>query len=643
MGSGFIMAFKNKDENLLVILFVLLFAVVLLRTAWVCDDAYITFRTIDNFVHGHGLTWNTAERVQAYTNPLWMFLLTPLYSLTQEILYSSQLLSIGVSLLAVLLFALRIARSSTAALLGITILTFSKAFVDYSTSGLENPMTHLVLAAFLLVYLESKTNLRTLFLLSLIAAIGTLNRMDTILLFLPALAYAFFELHRRKGLSAVLLGFLPFILWECFSLFYYGTPFPNPFYAKLNTGIPGSQLAQQGLYYFLNSISMDPLSLLIIASGITTPFLTKEWRNLPVAVGIGLYLLYVVKIGGDFMSGRFFAAPLFCAVVLLSRCHFMSLRSTGLPALLAVVLVGLSSPYPPLLSDAQYGLKHTQLMDDKGISDERGYYYQYTGLLKARRNIEVPNHPWAVEGRQARTKGPSVVRRGGIGFFGFYAGPKVHVVDPAALADPLLARLPAKRNPDWRIGHFRRQIPDHYLRTLDSGRNAMTDSNLAAYYDKLSLITRGEMVDMRRLIEIWNMNVGKYNHLIDFDFYRYPSMLHVDLSEIDKPKAEGTPADQEGNIVLSNSGIEINLGKQYHTGRIEIGLDHDDNYQIIYFHEDRELASQTIWARPIPRGGLAIHFVDVPAEAVRKGYDRVRILPLRGHGKYSIGYMRLVE
>ena len=35
-------------------------------------DALITFRVIDNFVHGYGLRWNIAERVQAYTNPLWM-------------------------------------------------------------------------------------------------------------------------------------------------------------------------------------------------------------------------------------------------------------------------------------------------------------------------------------------------------------------------------------------------------------------------------------------------------------------------------------------------------------------------------------------------------------------------------------------
>jgi len=38
-----------------------LFAIVLLRTAWLCDDAYITFRTAYNFVNGFGPTWNAAE------------------------------------------------------------------------------------------------------------------------------------------------------------------------------------------------------------------------------------------------------------------------------------------------------------------------------------------------------------------------------------------------------------------------------------------------------------------------------------------------------------------------------------------------------------------------------------------------------
>ena len=42
--------------------------------AWVAEDAYITFRVIENAFSGYGLRWNIHERVQVYTHPLWMLL-----------------------------------------------------------------------------------------------------------------------------------------------------------------------------------------------------------------------------------------------------------------------------------------------------------------------------------------------------------------------------------------------------------------------------------------------------------------------------------------------------------------------------------------------------------------------------------------
>ena len=42
---------------------------------WVADDAYITFRHIMQFLAGNGLTYNTIERVEGFTHPLWAILL----------------------------------------------------------------------------------------------------------------------------------------------------------------------------------------------------------------------------------------------------------------------------------------------------------------------------------------------------------------------------------------------------------------------------------------------------------------------------------------------------------------------------------------------------------------------------------------
>ena len=42
---------------------------------FVQDDAYISFRYADNLVHGLGLVWNPGERVEGYTNFLWVLII----------------------------------------------------------------------------------------------------------------------------------------------------------------------------------------------------------------------------------------------------------------------------------------------------------------------------------------------------------------------------------------------------------------------------------------------------------------------------------------------------------------------------------------------------------------------------------------
>lgn len=261
---------SRRESAILVSLAALVFTVVLLRTAWVNDDAYITLRTVDNFVNGYGLTWNPAERVQAFTHPLWLFLITIVYSATRESYLTTIALSITVSVLAFVLLGTRIARGWWASLLGMTILLLSKSYIDYSTSGLENPATHLFLVLFLIVYFVAPAtpSRRRLFYCALLAAFVTLNRADTLLLLAPALA---FEVLRssavQKRVPLVLVAFLPFIAWELFSTFYYGSPLPNTTYAKLNTGLHTWDLLEQGILYYLNALDLDPLTMAVIAGG----------------------------------------------------------------------------------------------------------------------------------------------------------------------------------------------------------------------------------------------------------------------------------------------------------------------------------------------------------------------------------------
>jgi arabinofuranosyltransferase len=113
----------------------------------------------------------------------------------------------------------------------------SKAFAEYSTSGLENTLTHFLLVLFLCVYFLAPQSSRRLFFLSLLAGILCLNRLDCMTMIAPAVAYEVWRGGLRPSWRPLVYGLTPLTAWSLFSTFYYGTPLPNTAYAKLGTGI----------------------------------------------------------------------------------------------------------------------------------------------------------------------------------------------------------------------------------------------------------------------------------------------------------------------------------------------------------------------------------------------------------------------
>ena len=636
---------NDRYADLLTVVLFCFFALIIIRNAWVSDDAYITLRTVDNFVNGYGLTWNPTERVQGYTHPLWMFVLSIAYFFTRESFFTTIGVSLMISVVAAFLFATRIPKVPLAASFCLLILSLSRAFTDYATSGLENPLTHLLLVVFYILYFRGTFSPRVLLWMSLTMSLGIFNRLDTLLLYAPALLVAFLHVRTRKGFYALVLGQLPIILWVCFATFYYGSPSPNTAYAKLNTRIPAQESLIQGFYYLLDSLTSDPLTMFTILSGLALVILSKDRRSLPLAAGSALYLLYTVSIGGDFMRGRFLAAPFLCAIILIARYDFSKLQPASMVLLVvAVVMIGLSVPYSTLaIPNVDFDTMDARsFLNEAGIADEMLFYYPNNGLLMAHRGVQMPDHVWKEQGLQLRATGTSViVRNKSIGLYGFYAGPGVHIIDQLALPDPLLARLPAIRQIDWRIGHFPRVIPEGYIETLQFGHNVIADENLALYYDKLTRITRGRLFDPQRWLEIWRMNTGQYDDLIDFDTYRYPTMIDVALADVSMPKAEGTLWNDAGTIVFDDSGVEVALPAYSYAPRLEISLDRDDVVQLVYRRDGKVVATQRIHASFIPWEGLSIHHLEVPKKAAKAGYNSIRVLPVGGDENFSLGHITL--
>lgn len=616
-----------------------LFGFVLIKTAWVCDDAYISFRTVHNFVDGIGLRWNLAERVWTYTNALWVLVMSPIYAITREMYYTSIFVSIGIALSTLVLAIRGLSRSIGVTLLIIAVFCFSKALTDFSTSGLENGLIHLLLIIFAIIFLTGTTGLKRLFWLSLVASLATLSRMDTILLCLPALAVAFWEVRGWPAIRLMALGFLPLILWELFALVYYGFPLPNTFYAKVYTGLPASTMAMQGVYYFLVTARMDPLTIAAIGAAIVGAFFIRERKTTAMTIGIALFLLYVLKVGGDFMVGRFFTAPLVCAIAILTQVKWPTTGwRTFTPAVVAVG-IGCFSSQVPILSPSTFGTDVSRVILPPGIVDEREYYYQGTGLLTAKPGVQMPDFPWAKEGKQL-TAGESVaIIDRCIGFKAFFAGPRFHFADSYSLVDPLLSHMPCETRRGWRIGHFERTPPEGYDRTLATGVNLIIDSSLHEYYDHLWTVVRGPIFTWNRFVEIGNFLLGKYDGLVEA--YVHPPMTRVSYAQVSRPLKQGTPVNSAGVLHISRSGLLIDLEQMSHSPRLSVSVDNGDYYLLTFRRDETEVGTLDITRKVIYTGGLRVDEFEVPDSCRQAGFNAIHIGGHSGDDRYFVGHLIL--
>ncbi|MBL8804356.1 MAG: hypothetical protein JNN27_20335 [Planctomycetes bacterium] len=612
----------------------LAFAGLALWSAWVCDDAYITLRTVHNFVSGEGLRWNVAERVQSYTHPLWMFVLSAVYALTREPYFTTILTSLGVSVVAAVLLAVSLRSSGWGASFALVGLALSKASVDYATSGLENPLLHVWIGALGCLLASPAPNERAQLLrIGLVASLAGLTRLDALVLFAPVLAHAWWRAGAWRASGAVALAFAPLVLWELFSLVYYGTPFPNTALAKeLCSEVPRATRLANGWRYLIDSATRDPLTLLWIASALVVGVL-RSGAARALALGVGLNLLYIVWVGGDFMSGRFLTGPFFAATWLLGSA-VSGLRARWV-ALLVIVSFGASAlaPHPTWRS----GAEHSDKSGDDAIADERGYYAPRTGLFAPGRATSRIH--------ELRPGPPSVPLRveAGVGFAGYSAAPSTHIVDNYALVDPLLARLPAS-DPDARPGHLERRIPRGYLRTLQTGENHIEHAGLARYYDKLALVVRGELWDPQRLLAIVQLNLGSFSAwrkaYVD-EAHRAPHV--VDARTLEREPRPGAPWHAEGLVEVDDHGTRVVWPQIVHPAQIELSVDQNDQYRVVLRRGDERVKALAVRNRDpqLESKGQVVHTLELADEVRERGFDSLEIAPLGGDGLRSLGHVRL--
>lgn len=486
------------------------------RWGWVADDAFITFRYLDQAIHGHGLVFNRGERVQGFTHPLWVLLVLGPAALVGPLdatLFTCIACSVGL-----LLLLLQIARARMLppiASVGILIVLFTcEPFVAFQTGALENALAHLLLAASLLASFRI-ASLRTaspsvdasrapsFFAAALCLLL--LTRLDLVLFALPLV----WRVRRDLGGTRAMLraghwgwafGATSLLGWFAFATLYYGFPLPNTFYAKTGEALP----IARGFAYLLDFVLHEPLAAAILGGGLAVAPRVHPTLRAGV-IGAGLYLLYGIVVGGDYMRGRFLVAPL-----LLSALALAEAASTLSPARLrgAVACTFVLGAL---------GMAFGNREGAGGIVNERAFHPE-SQLFQFVEGEARPN-PIAGALIPNPTLGASVMARA------YADDPRLIWIDAHGLTDAFVARCPPRR--EGRAGHVLRRIPLAYfqsrgdLRLLDEGEERMRrrDPSLAdevrdlrqsahwdprtlAHRDAIRLLTRGPLFAPGRMATV---------------------------------------------------------------------------------------------------------------------------------------------
>ncbi|UCB52749.1 MAG: tetratricopeptide repeat protein [Candidatus Zixiibacteriota bacterium] len=300
--------------KLVLAVILVIFAVHCLSLGFTQDDAFISYRYVENFIHGNGLVFNSGERVEGYTNFLWIVLLSLFAKLGLDMITVSKILGI-VSGGVCLILLHRISQlflpkeEWLLSLFPPLLLSASSAFAYWSISGLETSffVTMVLLSAYL--YL---TRPGTWW---IACALSALVRPEGVMIFGILFLH---ELAFRKGqfkktlqhLGGFVLLLLPFAV---FKVYYYGDLLPNPFYAK--TGL-SFEYVKSGLEYFWQFLKHYGLwGIAYVLPLLFYRSLQSGGRLLLLLAYV--YTLYIVVVGGDVLKAHRFFLPILPFLYLL--------------------------------------------------------------------------------------------------------------------------------------------------------------------------------------------------------------------------------------------------------------------------------------------------------------------------------------
>lgn len=283
-----------------------------------CDDAYISFRYLENLATGQGLVYNPGEYVEGYSNLLWILLLYPFRKAGADIVLSAQIVGIALGVATILLAVIAVRRlfcirSVLASAFVAFLLATSGYFAAWSIGGLEGNLYAFLLLGAWFSYHDAAFQQRRFPWAAVCLGLLTMTRPEGLLIALAGAAYHVGQtgsspssfrdpkIWRFLIILSLMVG-----VYEIFRISTYGLHiFPNSVRAKVGLSFA---VIERGIDYVHEKFASPYLVLLL-------PCLYVFRRDRPSALATAALLFaasigLVVVAGGDWSVGRLFAPSL---------------------------------------------------------------------------------------------------------------------------------------------------------------------------------------------------------------------------------------------------------------------------------------------------------------------------------------------
>lgn len=308
------------------------------------DDAMISMRYAYFLAHGQGLVWNPGQRVEGITNLGWTAVMAAAHLLPFPLRLMSLLmqivnLALHLALTAYVYLFVRPRAGGRAALAAALLVGLDAPLLAYGLTGFETSLQTLLVTLALLRFVpapiigtQSLATVPTAGLrwVPLLCALAFVVRPDAITLFVVGSGGALFlsgsdgRERRAVALSAAVgLCLLAGVL--LFQHAYYGCWLPNTYYLKASAD---TRQWGRGIKYVAKFALQDGHLALLLAP---LAFLLEGLRQratrrafAPVSALLGLWVCYIVWVGGDVFPLSRFWAPV---IPLLVVCTIFFLRA----------------------------------------------------------------------------------------------------------------------------------------------------------------------------------------------------------------------------------------------------------------------------------------------------------------------------